>query len=384
MAGLSELGFEPKTFEEIQSDVKARLRTYFGTGTETDTDSTVMNLVNPLLIEIEEGWEGASEVYGVMNPNAAEGAALDNIGSITNTPRLEGEQSTVLMEAEGTEGASIPQYFKRSVQDSGAIFQTTEAHELPEVGSQPYEFTMTALEDGPIAAIAGTVTIGSLPSGVTTMTNSEDAEVGSYDETDEEYRVARPTRLSAIAGGTVVSIRNALLTIDDVTAATVFENDTDYTDDEGLPPHSIRPLVLGGDDQDIWDMLGVKKGAGTYTYGSEVGTYTDPVDDQEFTMRFDRVTSIDIYVAVDITEIDDNYPATGDQDIEDAILALTWDVGEDIILPRLQNAVTSVSGIVEYTLYFDTSSSPSTDTTITIGNTEQGDFDSSRITVTSP
>lgn len=386
MTGLSSAGFTPKTLAEITEDIQVRLRSTFGSGVDTTTDEVLMQIVNAFALELEELWNGALLQYDFLNPNNAEGIALDNIGAITNTPRLAGSKSTVTVNITGTQGSVIPANFIRSVQDTGDQFQTTESNVLPVVGSQPLVITMEALEDGPIPCIAGTLNQGSLPAGVTAMTNPTDATLGSLDETDEEYRVNRASRLISIGAATVPAIKAALLTVSGVTAVTVFENDTDVTDTSlvpNLPPHSIRALVLGGADQDIIDMIGIKKGAGTYTDGTTSGTYTDPADGQTFPIRFSRVTEIDIYVTVTVTSKDSNYPATGDQDIEDAILALTWEVGEDVILPKLQNAVTSIPGIITYTLYFDTSATPTTDTTITIQPTEQADFDSTRTIVSS-
>lgn len=389
MAGLTADGFTVKTFDEIIESIKTKLRTSFGSGIVTNEDSIIMQIVDPIALEIAEPWEGTQLVYDQMNPNAAEGVALDNVGAITNTPRVAGAKSTVVVQATGTEGSIIPINFQRGVETTNKLFETTQVNTLPATGSQPLEFTMQALDDGEVEAIAGTLNQGSLPSGVTTMINAVDAQLGSLDETDEEYRVGRKERLSAFGAGTVPAIKAALVSTTSspvITSVAVFENDTDIIDTSFspvLPAHSIRALVGGGADQDIIDTLGIKKGAGTYTDGTESGTYTDPVDGQTFPMRFSRVSDVNMYVAVVVTSKDDDYPDTGDQDIEDAILALTWEVGEDVVLPKLQNAVTSVPGIVTYTLFFDTSATPTTDTTITISPTEQAVFDSTRTTVSS-
>lgn len=383
MAGLTSTGFTGKSLSEILEAIKSRDRSFFGSGIDTNTDSAIMNFNTPIAIEIEECWEAVRLIYEFLNPNAAEGIALDNIGAITNTPRIEGAKSTVVVQATGTAGSTIPQFFKRSVQNTGAIFQTLESYVLPVVGSQPLEFTMEALDDGPTTAVAGTLNVGSLPAGVTSIVNAVDAIPGSFDETDEEYRVSRKERLAATGAATVVAIKSALLGVASVTSVAVFENDTDALDVNGLPPHSIRALVSGGTDQDIIDSLGIKKGAGTYTDGTTSGTYTDPVDGQTFPIRFSRVTTVDIYIDVVVTSKDSNYPVTGDQDIEDAILALTWDVGEDVVLPKLQNAVTSVPGIISYTLYFAKTATPLVDVTIPIAIDEQALFDSSRTNVSS-
>lgn len=383
MAGLTPSGFSAKTFDEILESIKGRLRSTFGSGVATNEDEIVMQIVNPIAIEIEEVWQGTELVYDNQNPAAAERIGLDNIGAITGTKRLPGTNSTVVVQASGTEGATIAVGFQRSVQDTLDIFATSELQTLPAVGLQPLEFTMTALDVGVIACLAGNLNQGSLPSGVTSIVNAVDAATGTLAETDEEYRVSRKDRLQALGAGTVVAIKAALRDdVSGVTDAFVTENDTDVTVG-ALTPHTIRCVVSGGADQDIIDTIGITKAAGTGTIGAISGTFTDPDDGQEFTINYDRITEIDIWVTADVTSKDATYPADGDDQIEAALLALTWDIEEDVVLPKIQNAVTSIPGILTYTVFFDTSSGPSTTTPITISATEQAAFDSSRIVITS-
>jgi len=382
MAGLTSTGFEAKRFNDILEAIKTRLRSTFGSGIDTNEDEIVMQIVNPVALEIEESW-GSKLLYDAMNPAAAEGPALDNVGAITATKRLEGSKSTVLVNATGNEFATIPVGFQRGVQDTGELFENLILRTLPAVGSQPLQFTMESIDEGPIAAIANTLNQGSLPSGITDVVNPGDATLGTLDETDEEYRISRKVRLQALGAGTVVSIKAALLEVSGVTSVSILENDTSLYDANGQAPHSIRCIILGGADQDIIDVIGATKAAGTGTVGTESGTFTDPVDSQTFPINFDRVTEIDIYVDVVVTSKGTSYPVTGDQDIEDAILALIWEPGGDVTLPTLQNAVTSIPGILAYTLFFDTSATPVVDVTISIDTDELADFDSTRIGVSS-
>lgn len=391
MSGLTSTGFVSKTLEEILADIKARLRSSYGSGVDTDTDSVVMVTLLPVILELVELWQGSQGQYDFFNKLNAEGISLDNLGAIINVPRLSGAKSTVDAQVIGTVGSVIPINFIRSVEDTNEPFQT-----LLEITttSDPQTISMSALNDGPVASVAETLNQGTLPSGITSMTNLVDAIVGTFDETDEEYRIGLGTRLSALGAGTVVSIKAALLTIPLVVSVTVFENDTgtDNFFGNGLPAHSIRALVEIPDgetnDQNVWDTLGIKKGAGTFTDGDEVGTFTDPVDQQEFTMRFSRPALVSIFVDVVVTSFDSDIfsPGTDLQKIEDAILVEgnTFQLGDDVTLPRLQSAVTSVPGIITYTLFFDTSATPLVDATIVIASGSKADFDSTRTSVTEP
>jgi hypothetical protein len=389
MAGLTDQGFEAKTQPELLQQFKELLAADFGAAVDTSTDQAVMQLADVVIMELEELWQGYQLQYNFLNPNSAEGVSLDNIGAITNTPRLSGAKSVVTVNATGTEGSPIALGFIRSVQDTGAQFRTTEAHTLPADGLQPLVFTMDSVEDGEIAAPANTLNQGPLPSGVVDIINPTDAELGSNDETDEQYRIGRVARLAAVGAGTVVAIKAALLTVDgmDENGVAVFENDTSIPDPSftpTLPDHSIRCLVAGSfAPQDVIDTIGTKKGAGTYTDGTVSGTYTDPTDGQTFTIRYSLVTQTAMYVTVNLLETNSEYQGSpaGEEAIETAILAVDWDVAEDIILPKLQGAVVSIPGIVEYELFFDDAITPTTDTTVTIAEGFQGDFDSTRTIV---
>ncbi len=384
MAGLTPEGWTPKTFSEILQSITDNIRTAFGSGTETTVDAIIMQIIDPIALEIAEPWEGSGLIYDQMNPNAAEGVSLDNVGAITNTPRVSGAKSTVIVQASGTEGATIPVNFQRGVETTNKLFETLQEFTLPAVGLQPLEFQMSALEDGEVQAIAGTLNQGSLPAGVTTMINAVDAVLGSLDETDEEYRVGRIERLSAFGSSTIPAIKAAILSVANVASATVLENVDDVVDVNGIPPHNFRAIVTGTFiSQDVIDAIGSKKPAGIRSDGAISGTFTDPTDGQTFTIRYSTATSILMYYAVVITSKTAEYPVNGDTIIEDNLLALDWELGEDVVLPKLQSTVTVVPGIVAYTLFFGTSDNPVTDTTVVINADEEPLFDSTRTDITS-
>ncbi|MCK5613272.1 baseplate J/gp47 family protein [Candidatus Pacearchaeota archaeon] len=384
MAGLTADGFLAKTEPELLKQFKDLLAADFGDSVKTDTDQAVMQLATPVIMELSELWEGYQLLYNFLNPNAAEGPSLDNIGTITNTPRVSGSKSVVTVNATGTEGSTISVGFIRSVQDTGAQFRTTELQTLPASGSQPLVFTMESIDDGGVAAPANTLNQGSLPSGVTDIINPTDAILGTSDETDEEYRIGRIERLSAFGSSTIPAIKAAILSVANVSSATVLENVDDVVDVNGIPPHNFRAIVTGSfASQDVIDAIGAKKPAGIRSDGTISGTFTDPTDGQTFTIRYSTATSILMYCDVVITSKTAEYPTNGDNLIEANLLALEWELGEDVILPKLQGAVTTIPGIVSYTLFFDTSASPLTDTAITINAGEDALFDSTRINITS-
>ena len=57
----------------------------------------------------------------------------------------------------------------------------------------------------------------------------------------------------------------------------VYENDTDSTDANGIPAHSIAAVVAGGDAQEIGEQIALRKSPGIQTFGDVDVTVVSPV-----------------------------------------------------------------------------------------------------------
>ena len=124
--------------------------------------------------------------------------------------------------------------------------------------------------------------------GFTAVTNLLDPTYGRKQENDIELRQSYIAK-SALRSNTMIeSIVGELLNnIENVESASGYENDTDYVDSRGLPPHSIEIIVEGGDNSEIAQAILRRKAGGIQTYGSiEVGVpgvYGDTIP-----VRFNR------------------------------------------------------------------------------------------------
>ena len=90
--------------------------------------------------------------------------------------------------------------------------------------------------------------------------------------------------------------------IENVESASGYENDTDYVDSRGLPPHSIEIIVEGGDNSEIAQAILRRKAGGIQTYGSiEVGVpgvYGDTIP-----VRFNRPDYLYTWLKVGRTKL---------------------------------------------------------------------------------
>ena len=104
-----------------------------------------------------------------------------------------------------------------------------------------------------------------------------------------------------------------------------------------------------------------------------------------FTINFSRPTDVEIYLELDL-ETDDDFPTTGIQDVEDAVLAYgaALRIGQDVIVigsESLTAAVSAIPGITDIVTRIGTAPGPTLDDNIVIQPNEIAAFDSTRITV---
>lgn len=153
--------------------------------------------------------------------------------------------------------------------------------------------------------------------------NLLDAVVGSLLETDASLRARRDAELHSEGGPPVDGIRtNVLKVLVDgagVTNCTVLQNNTDDTDVNDLPPHSVMVIAdyNGSDNTDLNSAIGQaifdSVGAGiATTYGSATlgsGGFQTSVKDSQgnvYIVNWCRPVAVPIYVAVQVTY--DNTP----------------------------------------------------------------------------
>jgi hypothetical protein len=251
--------------------------------------------------------------YNSINPNDAEGNQLDNIGALTGSQRLTPRPSittcTCVLSSvnspynAGTLLANVSG--QPSTQFTNAQTITVAAPVLPATDPQTITgLPFISVEDGPIIAAEGTLTVISAPvTGWTSITNTTDAEDGNLLEVDQDYRIRREEELAAAGSGTLASIEADLLETDGgaVLSITVLENTTSSTDGNGTPPYSMQPVVWDGvipqaQNNDIAQTLWNDKPAGGTYYGTSSGIAQDSQGNLH-TVAFTRPAQELVYLA---------------------------------------------------------------------------------------
>lgn len=181
--------------------------------------------------------------------------------------------------------------------------------------------------------------------------NNVPANTGRDAETDISLRERWAKSIYHRASGMTDAITAALYDVDGVTFAQTYENDTNSTDADGRPPHSIEAIVQGGSVQEIANTIWRVHAGGITTYGSQSVTVYDS-QDIPHDISFNRPTLVPIYLQITVTaNPEKELSAAAISLIKSAIIAQIGgqSVGQDVILQSLYGTIyTATSGAVGY------------------------------------
>lgn len=387
--GLTPQGFVRKPADQIKADLEADLRTAFGNSINLAPESMFGQLVGLSTGWFDSLWQLLEAVYASRYPDSASGASLVGVCAITGTVQEVPTYSTVIVTASGTAGAVVPSGTRFSVKN-GAQFTSTADATIGQGGT--VAIACTAVEVGPNIAPAGTLTQIDTPvAGLSGVTNPLDAVPGRGVESDQHLRSRREEELRSQGLAAVEAVRDRMLGVAGVTSCFVFENPTDFTNADGLPPHSIEVLVLGGLDADVALQLWRSKGDGIQTHGR---TTVQLKDSQGFPQQvsFSRPDRVLIWVDVVVQRGPNVTPGTLVSQVQETLIDLVqgrtpgfagFGIGDTIVKSRLAAALFGISGLVDV-VHFALSDTGDDEVTgnITLGPRQLAVFDTSRIRVT--
>lgn len=252
-------------------------------------------------------------------------------------------------------------------------------------GTGVIDVSARAEETGIVTATARDIyEIETAVSGWESVTNLETATVGRAEAEDGELRLLREQELATGGNSPIDALRAELLEVAGVSAVTIFANNTDVTDADGVPPHSVEALVRGGDDQDIYDALLAGVAAGIGTHGTETGSATDD-EGTSHVMKFTRPDEVEIWVSLTVTYDEDLYPTDGNDQIKEAII--DWSelqkTGKNAVASAIVAQAFLVTGVLDVTCLIGLSDPPSGSATLPISLRELAVYATGRIDVTS-
>jgi hypothetical protein len=402
--GLTSTGFVAKTQDVIRGEINASLQLAFGPSIDL-SDSSLLGQIVGILSE-REGllWDLAQQVNASQDPNQAVTAALDAIAALTGTFRTAASSSLVTLTLTGTPTTVIAAASQAKTASTGQLFVTLASATIGSLsawgaatayvigdrrtnaarcyqctiagtsagsggptttasaivdgtvtwtylgdGTGAVDAAAASLSTGPIVAVSGDLTVIQTPvGGWSSVRNLLDAFPGADQMSDSALRQLRLAELSAAGVSTQDAIRSELLQTLGVTSATVFVNNTDTTNVDSMPPHSVEALVQGGVDQDVLNTMFASVAAGIAFQGTTVGTVVDSQGTSQ-TVAFSRPAQVAIYV--DVSLIKDPTAYAGDAAVQAAIVAYgqVQLTGKDAVANSIMAAVFGVAGVLDVT-----------------------------------
>lgn len=190
-------------------------------------------------------------------------------------------------------------------------------------------------------------------SGLDSVYNPRDFELGSEMETDEELRARIVTDYNSVGSGTATSIEAKLGSRDSVRSVRVDENRLFTTNAGGVPAKAYEVVIshLETDEsiaKAIWDT----KPAGIATHGVTTVVIKDSNDDDQ-TIKFTNATELFAHVRVQYKTTTDEgevFPVDGEQIIKYSVAAEgdTHEINQDVIGKRFYAPIfENVEGVSE-------------------------------------
>lgn len=446
--GLTTEGLITPTTVIIREGLNALLRNTFGASIDTGDRSILGQMTGILAERLASLWEQLEAVNSSQDPDKATGAALEALCALTGTFRPAASFSTVVLTLTGTPTTVVPSGNKSETDSTGKVFVHADSGTITAVsawaaatyalgarvhrGGNVYQCiepgtsvtgpTGTAADStdggtahwtflgagtgavdvnavaeltGPTTAFARDIIVKNTSvAGWDGVINLNDANVGRNQATDGELRLLREQELATGGSSTQAALIAELLEVEGVidNSVYVFVNNTDSTNADGMPPHSVEALVnipVGADyDQRVFDALLSGVAAGIQTHSSGAGAASGYATDSQGTqhlMKFTRPAEVPIYINITVTVDPELFPADGADLIKQAIVVFgdAQRVGKDAVASAISAQAFRVDGVLDVSsCLIDDAPAPATSATVPITLRQLATYDTSRINVT--
>ena len=325
-------GISAPDYQTVLDTITGYFQQIYGSDAYLDPDSKDGQLVALVALSIHDANYTSISVYRSFSPATALGDALTSNVKINGITRRAATNSTVDLLLTGTVGTTIT---NGSVRDTNGVVWNLPATVV--IGSDgTVVATATCANSGAVAAVAGSVNGINTPTrGWASVTNPLAATVGVAAETDAELRVRQSQSVALASLTPFDAVDGAIANVEGVTRHKLFENDTETTDANGLPEHSISAVVEGGDATEIANTIRSVKGQGVSTYGTTAVVVTDKYGNP-YTIRFSRPVDVPVYVSITLKALTGYTSDIGDE-MKAAVASYinSLAIGDSVLLSRV-------------------------------------------------
>lgn len=333
---ITSTGLTVKTLQEIITDLETGLKDIYGQDINVDPNSPDGQLINIFAQSASDIRELAVQINNGFDPDRAVGRILDERVVINNIERQGGTftiqpieivtDRTVTLEGLDADFNSVDGTGFTIQDDAGNEFILIDTIELT-AGTTTVNFR--ARQIGAVTTTVNTInSFVTIVLGVVSVDNPLGAlSIGQDEETDAELRVRRQQSVAINSTGYLNGLLAAVLNLDGVSEAVIYENVTNSVDSNGIPAHGIWLVVEGGANTDIGNVIYNKKSYGANMKG-DVEVVITTASNFTFTAKFDRPEATDLYIRFDVQPVVAT-PSFDEAAVKQYIVDnLTYNIGE--------------------------------------------------------
>ncbi|MDH1268922.1 hypothetical protein N5C81_14955 [Rhizobium pusense] len=341
---IDQNGISVPAYTDVLTYLKSAYQGIYGSDVYLEPDSLDGQFVALLALAITDANNMAASVYNAFSPSTAQGVGLSSVVKINGIARNIASNSTVDVALIGVAGTTVTNGIVSD--DAGNNWSLPASVVIPPSGT----ITVTAVCQtiGAVTAAIGAVsTIATPTRGWQSVSNAAIANPGNPVETDANLRNRQATSTALPSLTILEGIVGALAAITGVTRYRAYENDTDVTDSNGIPSHSIAIIIEGGDAQAIGQTIADRKTPGSGTFGTTTVTVVDAIG-VSHAVKFSRPVSVGLKAGITVKAFAGYTVAIENalkQAVADYINALP--IGQSVYFTRLYvpaNLGNSISG----------------------------------------
>lgn len=260
---IDDAGLHIPTYIDIRDDLIEQFKQIYGQDIYLENDSQDYQMISAFALKTYDTMQMLQLIYNNRGPKTAVGTALDSIVKLNGIARKQPSYSTCVLTLTGDIGTTI----------ASGICEDSAGYKWdlpPNLVFTKETITATAKCEtlGEIEAAKNTITkINTPQKGWVSVNNEVAAITGQAIETDEQLRLRQSVSVAIPSQNMVDSTISGIAAISGVTRYKVYDNDTNQTDANGIPGHSIAAVVEGGLDEDVAEQIYLRKGPGGGTYG---------------------------------------------------------------------------------------------------------------------
>lgn len=382
-----------ETQEQILDAMVADAKEYFGEDLKDDDLAVIRLFYAPIAAQLSSVQDDIGLVLQSAQIEYAVDRQLDLLTALIGVSRdpattATGNVTFSRSDAAGTDYTVPSGTLVQTDSNDPTKYETTETVVLAS-GNTSVDAPIEAVQSG-LKSNTGSNTVTIIPNppaGIESVTNPSNVTGGTDEETDDSLRSRAKEELSTGARASAPALVNGAKDLDGVNSVSIFINDTsaDNTGTGGLPDHSFELVILGGNKQEISQMILDTKAAGDTSYGGANGTEVtvdaDLPNGQTHQISYSEPNPIKVYIDLDLKKTDEY---EGDAAVRNSIVeyigGLTTGgnddtgeifVGDNVLYGRVEYAIRDVDGVYDInSLTIGDADNPTGTTDIAIANSE--------------